>query len=111
MRNWVTLLLYGVMKVNRHASNLSFHTSRDALGRMKGTVQIHDTLLVEQQQQQQQDNKDTFAQCCTTDLNCKRTGQADRDTVCLCEGQWLMFTSPTAPNMAATEVARPVTTF
>lgn len=53
---------------SEHAYNLAFSTCLDAFRSMKGTIRCR---------VDEQDNREPFAQCCGTDLNCKRTHQAD----------------------------------
>lgn len=60
------------MKVNRHAYNLAFSTCLDAWRNMKRTIRCR---------VDERDNRETFAQCCATDLNCKRTRRADAGAV------------------------------
>lgn len=86
------------MKVNRHASNLSFYTCQDALRSMKRTEQIHDTLPCRAAAAGQQGN------ICLVlhqrfELQKKPPGRWKN-----CEGKLLTSTSPTDPNVAAAEV-------
>lgn len=75
------------------AYNLAFSTCLDAFRGMRGTVRCG---------VDEQDNREPFAQCCGTDLNCKRTHQADAGAA------WGPTVNigfpPMTPNRAAADV-------
>lgn len=85
----LSTIQYGVMKVNRHAYNLSFYTCQDALRSMKRTGQTHDTLP---------GGRTTGKHLLSVAPEIWIAKEPTRQMPTLCEGERLTFTSPHWPQ-------------